>query len=81
MKQIRGRDEGWDEDHKKWQHAKKIRETKAGIAFVCKRVCDVSQYGWMEGQKQNEAERRDGGMHVTCMIAHYFEQPTVSNYL
>ena len=21
--------------------AKKIRETKAGIAFVCKRVCDV----------------------------------------
>ena len=33
--------EGWDGNHKKWRHAKKVRETKAGIAFVCKRVCDV----------------------------------------
>ena len=38
---------GTDEDHKKWRNAKKVRETKAGIAFVCKRVCDVRPDGWM----------------------------------
>ena len=38
---------GTDEDHKKWRNAKKVRETKAGIAFVCKRVCHVRPDGLM----------------------------------